>query len=122
MYNYSIPSSLKAYLDQVIRVNETWILNRENLEDPYIGLLKGKRLVVLTSRGAEGYEKGGYNECVNFQSTYLKAAFKMIGLTNVQEIAVNGELSGGDNLVKAFENAQQKIQLLVDRMVISGVK
>jgi len=66
MYNWCIISPLKAYIDQVLRMNETWGLNRENRHDPYIGLLKGKTVYLLFSRGADGYEPGGYSEHINF--------------------------------------------------------
>jgi FMN-dependent NADH-azoreductase len=118
MYNYSIPSALKAYLDQVVRVNETWVLNHDNLEDPYIGLLKEKKLYLLLSRGAQGYEKGGYNEHVNFQTTYLKAVLKMIGIVDVHEIAINGELFGGCGLAKAIEQSQLEIKKVVEELVL----
>lgn len=42
MYNWSIPSALKAYLDQVIRVNETIEISSSDPENPYNGLLKTK--------------------------------------------------------------------------------
>lgn len=58
MHNWTITSSLKAYIDQVLRVNETWELNTADLSNPYIGLLKNKTLLLLTSRGAQGYERG----------------------------------------------------------------
>lgn len=92
MYNWSITSSLKAYIDQILRMNETWGLNRENREDPYIGLLKDKTVYLLFSRGAEGYEPGGYNEHINFQAPYLRRVFNVIGITDIHEVAVNGEM------------------------------
>ncbi|MEN0056537.1 MAG: NAD(P)H-dependent oxidoreductase [Mucilaginibacter sp.] len=114
MYNYSFPSSLKAYLDQVLRVHETWELDRENIRDPYIGQLKNKKLYLLMSRGAQGYEKGGYNEHVNFQTTYLRATFKMMGIVDIHEISINGELLGGSSLAESIENSQLEIKRIVE--------
>ncbi|MEO3405664.1 NAD(P)H-dependent oxidoreductase [Mucilaginibacter sp. CAU 1740] len=119
MYNYGIPSSLKAYLDQVIRINETWVLNRENIKDPYIGQLKDKKLILILSRGAQAYEQGGYNEHLDFQASYLRAAFKMMGIKDVQEVVVDGELNGGEELAKTFENAQNQIRLIVEMLGMS---
>lgn len=113
MYNYSIPSTFKAYLDQVLRVYETFELDRTNMADPYIGLLKEKKLYLLLSRGNSGYEKGGYNEHVNFQTTYLRAAFKMMGIVDVHEIEIHGELTGGANLTAVIDSCQLEIERVV---------
>ena len=116
MYNYSIPSTLKAYLDQVLRVHETFELDRNNLADPYIGLLKEKKLFLLLSRGNSGYEKGGYNEHVNFQTTYLRAALKMMGIVDVHEIGIHGELAGGANHTAAIDNSHLEIERIVESL------
>ena len=47
MYNWSIPSALKAYIDQILRVNETWKFNPANMQNPYIVLLENKTLFLL---------------------------------------------------------------------------
>lgn len=116
MYNYSITSSLKAYFDQVLRVNETWVLNHDNLLDPYIGQLKNKKLFLLISRGAQGYEPNGYNEKVNFQTTYLRAVLKMMGIFEVEEITINGELFGEENLQKSIAEANDHIKSTINKI------
>jgi FMN-dependent NADH-azoreductase len=90
MYNWSIPSVLKAYLDQVIRANETVKMRPDDPQNPYRGLLKDKQVYLLFSRGNAGYEKGEYYEHMNFQTEYLKTVFKIMGLTDIQEVALNG--------------------------------
>ena len=90
MYNWSIPSVLKAYLDQVIRANETVSMRPEEPENPYRGLLKNKKVCLIFSRGNAGYEKGEYYAHMNFQADYLRTVFNIMGLTDIQEIALNG--------------------------------
>jgi len=112
MYNWSIPSALKAYLDQVIRVNETIEISTKNPQNPYLGLLKDKTLYLLLSRGNGGYEKGEYYEHMNFQSSYLKTVFSIMGVDDIHEIALNGEAFGGTSFeqsVKAVHSGIQKI-------------
>ncbi len=109
MHNWTITSSLKAYIDQVLRVNETWKLNTEDLSNPYIGLLKNKSLFLLTSRGAQGYEKGEYNEHMNFQTPYLKMVFNIIGITEIQEITVDGEGYGPEAIELAIQRSNTKV-------------
>jgi len=115
MYNWSIPSSLKAYIDQVLRVNETWKLNPENIQNPYIGLLQNKTVFLLLSRGAQGYEKGEYNEHMNFQSNYLKTVFNIIGITNIHTIAVNGESFDPEKYQESINNTHQAIRDLIEK-------
>jgi FMN-dependent NADH-azoreductase len=49
--NRSIPGSLKAYIHQVLRVNETFRIGPANRRNPYIGLLENKVRFLLLSRG-----------------------------------------------------------------------
>lgn len=114
MYNWSIPSALKAYIDQILRINETWKLNPANKHNPYIGLLENKTLFLLLSRGAQGYEKGEYNEHMNFQSTYLKTVFNIIGISNIHVIAVNGEAFDPEGFKKSITTAHQNVKDMVD--------
>lgn len=109
MYNWSIPSALKAYLDQVIRVNETIEISATDPKTPYVGLLKNKRLYLLLSRGNEGYGNGQYYEHMNFQSAYLKTVFNIMGIHNINEIALNGEALGGELFEQSMKSVHSKI-------------
>jgi FMN-dependent NADH-azoreductase len=114
MYNWSIPSSLKAYVDQIIRVNETFKIDPDDNRHPYIGLLKNKTLVLLLSRGDVAYEKGKYNEHLNFQSTYLTTVFNIIGIRDIHVISVNGTSQDWVILQKSIEKSHQDIRELID--------
>ncbi|WP_222597172.1 FMN-dependent NADH-azoreductase [Chitinophaga pinensis] len=72
MYNWSVPSALKAYIDQVLRVNETVLVSKDNPKNPYTGLLKEKKVYLLMVRGNNGYGFGEYYEHMDFQSNYLR--------------------------------------------------
>lgn len=113
MHNWSITSSLKAYIDQILRVNETWVLDRQNVQNPYIGLLKNKTLFLLLSRGAQGYEQGQYNEHMNFQAPYLRTVFNIIGITDIHEVAVNGEAFSPEDFARSIKNSQLMIRELL---------
>jgi len=118
MYNWSIPSVLKAYIDQVVRVNETFKFNRTDMQDPYTGLLENKTLFLLLSRGEPGYEKGDYNEHLNFQSTYLKTVFNMMGITKIHMIAINGLSYGPEKLKKPIDLSHQELRDLIERELV----
>jgi FMN-dependent NADH-azoreductase len=113
MYNWSVPSSLKAYIDQVLRVNETWEVNKEDRQNPYIGLLKDKSLFLLFSRGAQGYEKGEYNEHMNFQSPYLRTVFNIIGVTDIEEVSIGGEAFDPESFQNSVKESTVKIRELI---------
>lgn len=117
MYNWSIPSALKAYIDQVVRINKTWKLNPDNMENPYIGLLENKTLFLLLSRGSQGYEKGGFNEHMNFQSNYLKTVFNVMGVHNIHIVSVDGISFDPDLLKQTIKNSHLQIQTLIDKQL-----
>lgn len=118
MYNWSISSSLKAYIDQVLRVNETFKINIADAANPYVGLLENKTLFLLAARGANGYENGESNEHLNFQTKYLKTVFNMMGIYNIHLVTVDGTSLDALNLEKTIEKAHQDIQLLIEQQVL----
>lgn len=122
MYNWSIPSALKAYIDHVLRFNETWTFNPDDKQNPYIGLLENKTLFLLLSRGSEGYEKGEHNELMNFQSTYLKTVFNIMGISDIHVVAVNGASLDKEKLKNSIDTAHQDIRDLIEIEVISNRK
>jgi len=118
MYNWSIPSSLKAYIDQVIRVGETFTVDPTDLRHPYIGLLKNKTLILLLSRGDQAYEKGEYNEHMNFQSTYLKTVFTIMGINNIHVISISGSSLDKEKFQKSVEASHQAIRDLIEMKLV----
>jgi len=67
MYNFSIPSSLKAWIDQIVRIGKTFGYGPNGHQ----GLLGKKSVVVITARGG-AYEKGTTREALDFQEPYLR--------------------------------------------------
>lgn len=118
MYNWSIPSTLKAYIDQIMRMNETFKVDRTKTNNPYVGLLRNKTMYLLLSRGETGYEKGEGNEHMNFQSTYLKTVFNIIGISDIHVIAIEGASTGGEIFKKSIETAHQNLRNLIDSSLI----
>jgi len=59
MYNYGMPAALKAWFDQIVRINETFTFDLARGDYPLEPVLKDKRLVVLSSRGEFGFAPGG---------------------------------------------------------------
>lgn len=105
MYNWSIPSGLKAYIDQIMRINETWKFKSGVPDGDYIGLLENKKLFILSSRGDTGYGKDEKNEHMNYQTTYLKFIFEIIGVKDITIFSLDNEEFGGE----IFENSKKEI-------------
>jgi FMN-dependent NADH-azoreductase len=99
MYNFSISSTLKAWIDQVVRVGKTVAYGPEGPK----GLLLGKKVAVLTSRGG-AYGRGTHYEKFDFQEPYLRHILGFIGLTDVTFIHAENQLrdSAGSSLAAAI--------------------
>lgn len=105
MYNWSIPSGLKAYIDQVMRINETWKFRSGVPDGDYVGLLENKKMFILSSRGDTGYGENEKNEHMNFQTTYLKFIFGIMGIKDITVFSLDNEEFGGE----IFEKSKKKI-------------
>ena len=105
MYNWSIPSGLKAYIDQVMRIHETWKFRSGVPDGDYVGLLENKKLFILSSRGDTGYGAGEKNAHMNFQTTYLKFIFGIMGVTDIAVFSLDNEEFGGE----IFEKSKREI-------------
>ncbi len=81
MYNYGMPAALKAWMDQVIRVNETFSFDLARGDWPLQPILKDKVLVGLTSRGEFGFAPGGVREHMNFLDGHIEAVAHYLGLS-----------------------------------------
>ena len=119
MYNWSVPGVLKGYIDQVVRVNETWKINPHDPEDLYVGMLANKTLLLLLSRGGAGYEPGEANAHLNFQSTYLKTVFSIMGVRDIRMVVINGESQDPEGLKSA--NAIQTVRDIADDLASAAV-
>ena len=84
MYNFGIPSALKAWIDQVVRVGRTFSFDGTS----FGGLVKGKRAFVVIAYGAAGY--AGDFRPADFVAPYLSFVLNFIGITDVTVIPVEG--------------------------------
>ncbi|MCX2680271.1 NAD(P)H-dependent oxidoreductase [Galbibacter sp. EGI 63066] len=110
MYNWSIPSGLKAYIDQIMRINETWRFRSGKPGGDYVGLLQNKKMFILSSRGDTGYGVYEKNEHMNFQTSYLKFVFEMMGIKDTTIISLDNEEFGGNIFEKSKQAIYKKIE------------
>ena len=102
MYNFTIPSLLKAWIDQVVRLGKTVGYGPNGPQ----GLLGRKKVVVITSRGS-AYEKGTAREAFDFQEPYLRHILGFIGLTDVTFI--HAENQGREEAAVFFAAAAERV-------------
>ncbi|PAV48985.1 FMN-dependent NADH-azoreductase [Pseudomonas sp. HAR-UPW-AIA-41] len=104
MYNFGIPSTLKAWLDHVLRAGVTFKYTETGPQ----GLLSGKRAIVLTARG--GVYAGGP---LDHQEPYLRQALAFIGIHDVQFIHAEGLNMGDEFQQRGLAAARQAIAEVV---------
>ena len=106
MYNLSVPSALKAYIDQVTRVRHTIRVG----EQGYYGLLAGKVGYTITTKG--GYYKGTESELYDFYEPYVKTMLEFIG------IKVKGQISlEGTSLDTNLTDTKAKVKTEIDQLI-----
>lgn len=110
MYNWSVPSALKAYIDQVLRVQETVLISKQDPKNPYKGLMQNKRVYMMMVRGNFGYDPGQFYEHMDFQTNYLKTVFRIMGIDDVLHLAINGVDSGTGDL----DSVADKVKYLIN--------
>jgi FMN-dependent NADH-azoreductase len=85
MHNFSIPSALKLWIDQIVRGGRTFAYDANGPR----GLLQGKKATVLTASGGV-YELGTPAGTLNFIEPYLKTILGFIGITDVKFVTAGG--------------------------------
>jgi FMN-dependent NADH-azoreductase len=84
MYNFSIHSTLKAWIDHIVRSGVTFSYSEKGPE----GLIKGKKVYVAVSTG--GIYSDGPMKSADFIEPYLKFILGFIGLTDIHFVRVEG--------------------------------
>jgi FMN-dependent NADH-azoreductase len=116
MYNYGMPAALKAWADLVVRIGETFDINRADGVTSYQPLLsdRPRRAVIATSRGAIGFSTGGEYAALNHADAALRAVLEFIGFTDIETVVAEGEETGG----AIFDAAVTKALEQVDRLAL----
>ena len=90
MYNFSIPSQLKAWIDRIVIAGTTFRYGASGAE----GLAGGRRIVIASSRGGRYAE--GPGAAMDFQESYLRAVFGFLGITEREIVRAEGLNLGAD--------------------------
>ncbi|HEY2561848.1 MAG TPA: FMN-dependent NADH-azoreductase [Caldimonas sp.] len=104
MYNFGIPSQLKAWIDRIAVAGKTFRYTDKGPE----GLAGGKKMFVVSSRGGF-YGNGTPAAFLDHQETYLRGLFGFLGITDITFIRAEGLAAGDDHRLKALKNAHVEI-------------
>jgi len=85
MHNFSVPSTLKLWIDQVARVNKTF----SYATGTPVGLLTGKKATIMIASGGK-YDAGTAMASFNFVEPYLRTVFGFLGVTDTTFITAGG--------------------------------
>jgi len=116
MYNYGMPASLKAWFDQVIRVNKTFTFDLSRGDFPLEPTMSGKTLVLLTSCGEFGFEVGGVREEMNHLGPHIRSVSQYLGVDTQHAIRVEYQEFGDQRHNKSLENAYSTIPILIKQI------
>lgn len=119
MYNYGLPATLKAWFDQVIRVNKTFSFDLERGDFPLSPTLAGKTLVLISSTGEFGFEAGGVRETMNHLGPHIRVMSHYLGVEHMYEISAGYQEFGDSrhqaSLKAAYSEAEKLARSLAHR-------
>jgi FMN-dependent NADH-azoreductase len=106
MYNFSIPSQLKAWLDRVLVKGRTF---QYTASGP-VGLVAGKQVVIVSTRGGI-YSEEAPARVMDHQESYLKTALGFMGIADVSVIRAEG-VNMNEKREQAIAAAHKQIRCL----------
>ena len=107
MYNYGMPAALKAWFDQVVRVNKTFTFDLARGDRPLEPVLSGKTVVALTSWGEFGFGKGEVNEGGDMLVPHLRFASRYLGMSEFHHVGIEYQ-EFGDHRHEASKAASSR--------------
>jgi FMN-dependent NADH-azoreductase len=103
MWNFSIPYKLKHYIDVLVQPGYTF----QVVDGKYEGLMKGKKMMLIYSRGgAYGAETGGGE--LDLQKRYMETILQFIGFEHPSSIIIEPTLVGDDAKNKAVQRGKEQ--------------
>lgn len=106
MYNFTIPTQLKAWLDRIVKQGVTFKYTEQGPQ----GLLPGKTIYIASGRG--GVYSKGEAAAMDHQESYLRTVLGFIGLTDIHLIRAEGVNMGEEPRKQALAAAAEEIAAL----------
>lgn len=116
MYNYGMPAALKAWVDQVVRVNKTFSFDLSRGDWPLEPILSGKQLLVVSSRGEFGFEPGGVRAEMNSLDPHIAACARYLGVSDIKTVAVEYQEFGDDRHAASIKSAKAELAAIAQEI------
>ncbi|WP_137893621.1 NAD(P)H-dependent oxidoreductase [Ramlibacter sp. 2FC] len=107
LYNFSVPSQLKAWIDRVAQVGRTF----KYTDKGPVGLAGGKTVIVASTRGGM-YSTSDAGRAMEHQESYLQTVFGFFGITDVRFVRAEGLAMGDAARTQALSAADLEIKAL----------
>lgn len=107
MYNFAIPSQLKAWIDRIAQAGRTF----KYTDKGAVGLATGKTVIVASSRGGV-YSTSDAGRAIEHQESYLQMVFGFFGITDVRFVRAEGVAMGDAPKAQALAAADAEIKAL----------
>ena len=107
MYNFTIPSQLKAWIDRVAQGGRTFTYTEQGL----VGLAGGKTVIVASTRGGM-YSTSDAGQAMEHQESYLKTVFGFFGITDIRFVRAEGLDMGPDSRQAALQHASAALSTI----------
>src|SRR5260221_587896 len=101
MYNFTVPAALKAWIDQIVRINHTFSYDGQSFK----GLLDVRRATLVSAYGAGGYLGGGALASADFCTTYLKFVLGFLGVAAVEHVGIEATTRDPAALAEHLDHA-----------------
>lgn len=108
MYNFTVPSSLKAWIDHVVRPGRTFSADMK-------GLARDRKVIVITARSGD-YSPGTPLAAYDHQEPTLRTVFGFIGITDLSFVHAQGISSKGDARERALTTARAELAEIIDSL------
>jgi len=112
MYNFTIASQLKAWLDRIIIAGKTFGYTEAGAK----GLAGGKKVIIASSRGGL-YAPGTPQAANDFQETYLRTILGFIGIEDIEIVRAEGLAYGPEQREAAMRAALVSVSAVVAGLV-----
>lgn len=109
MYNFTIPSQLKAWLDRILVAGQTFRYTETGAVE---GLAGAKRVIVAVARGGL-YGEGTPQRAIEHAERYLTDVFAFIGVAHVDFVIAEGLKISDDHRAQAIASAHERVQSLL---------
>jgi FMN-dependent NADH-azoreductase len=115
MYNFSVPSTLKAWIDRIVLPRRTFTYGPNGPQ----GLVHNKRVIIVSTRGGK-LAGQPYESVIDHQEAYLRAILNFIGVTDITFVRAEGLGLSPESRVASIDVALREIAAIAAKAAQAG--